>query len=99
MTPGLVLKIAFGVVCFGIGAACLILAICVLPFIQRLVRLPQECSWHSRPYFYGLLFCCYDGCAGTMTSSNGVLRHRRQSNRTPAPRIVHRTSDLGTIGS
>ena len=34
MTPGLVLKIAFGVVCFGIGAACLILAICMLPFIS-----------------------------------------------------------------
>ncbi|MGB8184525.1 MAG: hypothetical protein WCF37_05825 [Pseudolabrys sp.] len=34
MTPGLVLKIAFGVVCFGTGAACLILAICMLPFIS-----------------------------------------------------------------
>ena len=28
------LKIAFGVVCFGIGAACLIVAICMLPFIS-----------------------------------------------------------------
>ncbi len=34
MTPGLVLKIAFGVVCFETGAACLILAICMLPFIS-----------------------------------------------------------------
>jgi hypothetical protein len=34
MTLGLVLKIAFGVVCFGIGAACLIVAICMLPFIS-----------------------------------------------------------------
>ena len=32
MTIGLVLKIAFGVVCFGIGAACLIGVICMLPF-------------------------------------------------------------------
>jgi len=28
-----VLKIVLGVVCFGIGAACLIGAICILPFI------------------------------------------------------------------
>jgi len=34
MTIGLVLKIAFGVVCFGIGAACLIVAICMLPFVS-----------------------------------------------------------------
>ena len=34
MTLGLVLKIAFGVVCFGTGAACLIVAICMLPFIS-----------------------------------------------------------------
>jgi len=34
MTIGSVLKIALGVVCFGIGAACLIGAICILPFIS-----------------------------------------------------------------
>jgi len=34
MTLGLVLKIAFGVACFAIGAACLILGICMLPFIS-----------------------------------------------------------------
>ena len=34
MTIGSALKIALGVVCFGIGAACLIGAICILPFIS-----------------------------------------------------------------
>jgi hypothetical protein len=34
MAIGLVLKIALGVVCFGIGAACLIAAICIVPFIS-----------------------------------------------------------------
>jgi hypothetical protein len=34
MTLGLVLKIALGVVCFGIGAACLIGTVCILPFIS-----------------------------------------------------------------
>jgi hypothetical protein len=34
MTIGSVLKIALGVVCFVIGAACLIRAICILPFIS-----------------------------------------------------------------
>jgi len=34
MTIGLVLKIALGVVCFGIGAACLIVTVCMLPFIS-----------------------------------------------------------------
>jgi hypothetical protein len=34
MTIGLVLKIGLGVICFGIGAACLIGAICILPFIS-----------------------------------------------------------------
>jgi len=34
MTIGAVLKIALGVICFGIGAACLIGAICMLPFIS-----------------------------------------------------------------
>ena len=34
MTIGAVLKIGLGVVCFGIGAACLIGAISVLPFIS-----------------------------------------------------------------
>jgi len=34
MTMGSVLKIGLGVVCFGIGAACLIGAICFLPFIS-----------------------------------------------------------------
>jgi hypothetical protein len=32
MTTGLVLKVAVGVVSFGIGAACLIVAICMLVF-------------------------------------------------------------------
>ncbi|HXE05829.1 MAG TPA: hypothetical protein VN579_07575 [Bryobacteraceae bacterium] len=31
---GLVLKIGFGIVCFAIGAACLIGALCTLPFIS-----------------------------------------------------------------
>ena len=34
MTTGLVLKIALGVLCFGIGAASLIGAISILPFIS-----------------------------------------------------------------
>lgn len=34
MTIGLALKIGLGVVCFAIGAACLIGAICILPFIS-----------------------------------------------------------------
>jgi len=34
MKIALVLKIAFGIVCFGIGAACLIVAICMLPFVS-----------------------------------------------------------------
>ncbi|HEX3338797.1 MAG TPA: hypothetical protein VHT68_06435 [Pseudolabrys sp.] len=34
MTIGLLLKIGFGVICFGIGAACLIGAICMLPFVS-----------------------------------------------------------------
>jgi hypothetical protein len=34
MTIGLGLKIALGVVCFGLGAACLIGAICIVPFIS-----------------------------------------------------------------
>ena len=34
MTIGLVLKIALGVVCFGIGAACLIVTVCMLPLIS-----------------------------------------------------------------
>ena len=34
MTIGSALKIGLGVVCFAIGAACLIGAICMLPFIS-----------------------------------------------------------------
>jgi hypothetical protein len=34
MTIGSGLKIAFGIVCFAIGAACLIGAICIVPFIS-----------------------------------------------------------------
>ena len=34
MTIGLALKIALALVCFGIGAACLIGAIAMLPFIS-----------------------------------------------------------------
>ena len=34
MTIGSALKIGLGVVCFAIGAACLIGAICILPFIS-----------------------------------------------------------------
>jgi hypothetical protein len=34
MTIGLVLKIGFGVVCFGIGAASIIVALCALLFVS-----------------------------------------------------------------
>ena len=34
MTIASVLKTGLGVVCFGIGAACLIGAVCILPFIS-----------------------------------------------------------------
>ena len=54
MTIGLVLKIALGVVCFGIGAACLIVTVCMLPFISASDAAARECSGCSRPHF--LLF-------------------------------------------
>ncbi|HZP68580.1 MAG TPA: hypothetical protein VFB29_01435 [Pseudolabrys sp.] len=34
MTIGSVLKIGLGIVCFGFGAACLIAALSILPFIS-----------------------------------------------------------------
>jgi hypothetical protein len=68
MTIGSALKIALGLVCFGIGAAGVIVTICMVPFISASDAAVPAMFGVFGPCFNGLLFCCYDGCAGTMTN-------------------------------
>lgn len=95
MTIGSALKIGLGVVCFAIGAACLIGAICILLFISASDAAIPTMFGAFGAIFYRLLFCCYAGCAGTAASSNG--RCAAGSALLPTADTIAQTS--GTLGA
>jgi len=68
MTIGSALKIALGLVCFGIGAAGVIVTICMVPFISASDAAVPAMFGVFGAMFLWITFLLFDGCAGTMTN-------------------------------
>ena len=101
MTPGLVLKIAFGVVCFGTGAACLILGdLHVALYFSVWCRCPRNVRGVRGHISMDCFFVVTTGAlAQRLIQIKGCCASGTEATSLRALRIVHRTSDLGTIGS
>jgi len=64
---GFALKVAFGIGCFVVGAACVTGVVCTVPFIPASdAAIPATFGTFGR-LFYGLLSGCCAKCAGTTT--------------------------------